>query len=96
LDDDDLARAMEEGRSELADTVGQPLTAISYPHGRADARVASAARAAGFDVGFTGSPELVTDQSDPLLLGRLSPSYKSLGEFAFEIAWTILRATVQR
>ncbi|HEY3070553.1 MAG TPA: polysaccharide deacetylase family protein [Gaiellaceae bacterium] len=96
LDDDDLARAMEEGRSELADTVGQPLTAISYPHGRADARVASAARAAGFDVGFTGSPELVTDQSDPLLLGRLSPSYRSLGEFAFEIAWTILRATVQR
>jgi peptidoglycan/xylan/chitin deacetylase (PgdA/CDA1 family) len=96
LDDDDLARAMEEGRSELADIVGQPLTAISYPHGRADARVASAARAARFDVGFTGSPELVTDQSDPLLVGRLSPSYRSLGEFAFEIAWTILRATVQR
>jgi peptidoglycan/xylan/chitin deacetylase (PgdA/CDA1 family) len=96
LDDDELARAMREGRSEIAEASGQPLTTISYPHGRADARVASAARAAGFEAGFTGRPELVTAQSDPLLLGRLSPSYNSLGEFAFDVAWALLRATAQR
>lgn len=96
LDDDQLARALREGRSEIAEAFGQPLSTISYPHGRADARVASAARAAGFEAGFTGRPELVTAQSDPLLLGRLSPSYNSLGEFAFDVAWALLRATAQR
>lgn len=96
LDDDDLVRAMEEGRGELAALLGRPLKTIAYPHGRADARVASAARVAGFDVGFTGQPEVVTSEADPLLLSRLSPSYKSVGEFAFDIAWTIVRATVQR
>jgi peptidoglycan/xylan/chitin deacetylase (PgdA/CDA1 family) len=96
LDDDDLVRAMEEGRGELAALLGRPLTSIAYPHGRADARVASAARAAGFEVGFTGQPEVVTSQADPLLLGRLSPSYTSVGEFAFDVAWSILRATGQR
>jgi len=95
LDEDDLARAMEEGRGELAALVGRPLTSIAYPHGRADARIASAARAAGFEIGFTGRPEVATDQADPLLLGRLSPSYASLGELAFDVAWTIFRA-VQR
>jgi peptidoglycan/xylan/chitin deacetylase (PgdA/CDA1 family) len=92
LGDDELARAVEDGRSELVQIVGRRLTTISYPHGRADARVASAARAAGFDAGFTGRPEVVTPQSDPLLLGRLSPSYRSLGELAFDVAWALLRA----
>lgn len=96
LDQSQLERAMQEGRSELEQVVGRPLSTISYPHGRADARVASAARAAGFEAGFTGRPELVTAQSDPLLLGRLSPSYNSLGEFAFDIAWALLRAPAQR
>jgi peptidoglycan/xylan/chitin deacetylase (PgdA/CDA1 family) len=96
LDDDDLARAMKEGRRELAALLGRPLTSIAYPHGRADARVASAARAAGFELGFTGQPEVVTSQADPLLLGRLSPSYTSVGEFAFDVAWAVLRANGQR
>jgi peptidoglycan/xylan/chitin deacetylase (PgdA/CDA1 family) len=96
LDDDDLARAMEEGRRELAALLGRPLTSIAYPHGRADARVASAARAAGFDVGFTGQPGVVTSEADPLLLGRLSPSYTSVGEFAFDVAWAVVRANGQR
>jgi peptidoglycan/xylan/chitin deacetylase (PgdA/CDA1 family) len=91
LDDHELERALQEGRSELEQVVGRPLTTISYPHGIADARVASAARAAGFDAGFTGRPELVTPQSDPLLLGRLSPSHRSLGELAFDVAWALLR-----
>jgi peptidoglycan/xylan/chitin deacetylase (PgdA/CDA1 family) len=96
LDDEELARAMEEGRSELATLVGRPLTSIACPHGRADVRVASAARAAGFEAGFTGQPEVVTPESDPLLLGRFSPSYRSLGEFAFDVAWAVLCATAQR
>jgi peptidoglycan/xylan/chitin deacetylase (PgdA/CDA1 family) len=91
LGDAELADAMRAGRSELEDVVG-PLRTISYPHGLADARVAAAARAAGFEAGFTGVPEAVTSASDPLLLGRLSPSYASVGELAFDVAWTLCRA----
>ncbi len=93
LGDAELADAMRDGRAELEDVVG-PLRTISYPHGRADARVAATARAAGFEAGFTGLPAAVTSGSDPLLLGRLSPSYTSVGELAFDVAWTLFRATL--
>jgi peptidoglycan/xylan/chitin deacetylase (PgdA/CDA1 family) len=88
LGDAELAEAMRAGRSELEDVVGR-LRTISYPHGLADARVAATARAAGFEAGFTGVPAAVTSGSDPLLLGRLSPSYASVGELAFGVAWTL-------
>jgi peptidoglycan/xylan/chitin deacetylase (PgdA/CDA1 family) len=91
LGDAELADAMRAGRSELEDVVG-PLRTISYPHGLADVRVPAAARAAGFEAGFTGVPEAVTRASDPLLLGRLSPSYASAGELAFDVAWALCRA----
>jgi peptidoglycan/xylan/chitin deacetylase (PgdA/CDA1 family) len=91
LGDAELAEAMRAGRSELEDVVGR-LRTLSYPHGLADARVAAAARAAGFEAGFTGLPAAVTSGSDPLLLGRVSPSYTSLGELAFDVAWTLCRA----
>jgi peptidoglycan/xylan/chitin deacetylase (PgdA/CDA1 family) len=91
LGDAELAEAMRVGRKELEDVVG-PLRTISYPHGLADARVAAAARAAGFEAGFTGLPAAVTSGSDPHLLGRVSPSYASVGELAFDVAWTLCRA----
>ena len=91
LGDEELAEAVRVGRSELEDVVGR-LRTISYPHGSADARVAGAARAAGFESGFTGLPGAVARASDPLLLGRLSPSYTSVGELAFDVAWTLCRA----
>jgi peptidoglycan/xylan/chitin deacetylase (PgdA/CDA1 family) len=91
LDDAELAEAMRDGRSELEDVVG-PLRTISYPHGLADVRVAAAARASDFETGFTGVPVAVLEGSDPLLLGRLGPSYASVGELAFDVAWNLFRA----
>jgi peptidoglycan/xylan/chitin deacetylase (PgdA/CDA1 family) len=93
---EELEHALRDGRDELEQVAGRPLRTISYPHGGADARVAAAARAAGFDAGFTGQPIVVTPASEPLLLGRLSPSYTSLGELAFDMAWMLFRATTQR
>jgi peptidoglycan/xylan/chitin deacetylase (PgdA/CDA1 family) len=90
LTNDELQRAMREGREELEGVVGRRLTTIAYPHGRADERVAAEARAAGFEVGFTGVPAPVTHETDALLLGRLSPSYDSVGELAFDVASTLL------
>jgi peptidoglycan/xylan/chitin deacetylase (PgdA/CDA1 family) len=94
LTDEELERSMEEGREELSQAAGTPLHTIAYPHGRADARVANAARRAGFELGFIGTRLAATGPaSDPLLLDRcdtvaLGPS---LGEFAIGLAWTLLR-----
>jgi peptidoglycan/xylan/chitin deacetylase (PgdA/CDA1 family) len=94
LGDEQLAEAMRAGRDEIEDVVGRPLRTMSYPHGAADARVAAAAHDAGFDFGFTGVPEVATEEADPLLLGRLSPSNRSLGELAFDVSWALLRTAL--
>jgi peptidoglycan/xylan/chitin deacetylase (PgdA/CDA1 family) len=96
LADAELAYALELGRGELENVLDNRLTVISYPHGQADARVALAARAAGFTAGFTGYEEVVRPDSEPLLLGRLSPSYRSIGEFAFDLAWALWQSARQR
>jgi hypothetical protein len=89
----DLDTAMAEGRAELDEVAGGRLTTISYPHGRADARVADAARAAGFAAGFTGVPAgVVTPRSEPLLLCRLSPSYASVDELAVTVGLALRSA----
>jgi len=93
LDDDSLARALEDGRRDLEAASRRPVTSIAYPHGAGDDRVARAAERAAFRTGFTGQPEAVRPGSDPLLLGRVSPSYTSLGELAFDIAWMLFRSS---
>jgi peptidoglycan/xylan/chitin deacetylase (PgdA/CDA1 family) len=91
----ELDAAMVEGRAELEAAAGATLTTIAYPHGRADERVAAAARAAAFAAGFTGAPGPVTPASDALLLCRVSPSYTSVGELAFDVALAV-RSAVSR
>jgi len=90
-----LDAATAEGLAELEEAAGARLTTIAYPHGRADGRVAGAARAAGFGAGFTGAPGPVTPESDPLLLCRVSPSYASVGELAVDVALAV-RSAVSR
>jgi peptidoglycan/xylan/chitin deacetylase (PgdA/CDA1 family) len=83
LDDDQLARALSEGREEQAE--------IAYPHGYFDERVADAARRAGFRLGLTCERTAVTPHSDPLRLGRYEPPpHGSMGEFAFDLVRTLL------
>src|SRR5215211_25860 len=95
LDDETLKRALEDGRAELASLVGPP-TMISYPHGKADARVAAAAREAGYRFGFTNEPEPLAMGTDPLLIGRLYPIYDSLGRFAVIVSRTLRKGSTQR
>jgi hypothetical protein len=54
--------------------------------------VAAAAREAGFRSGFTSRPEAVTSDSDPLLLGRVEPSFRSKGHLALQLAGCLLRS----
>jgi peptidoglycan/xylan/chitin deacetylase (PgdA/CDA1 family) len=91
LDAGALAHALMEGRAELEQAATRPLTAIAYPHGKADARVADAARKAGFRFGFTGVPEPVLPECDPMLLGRVAPTHGSVAGLALQLARTLLR-----
>jgi peptidoglycan/xylan/chitin deacetylase (PgdA/CDA1 family) len=91
LDDAALDRALRDGRAEL-EAVAGPVTTIAYPHGKADARVARAARTAGFDVGFTGRYEPATDGTDPYLVGRVEPSFGTVADFAVQLAGALRRA----
>ena len=92
LDDRELADALAGGREALERLVGRPLTVVGYPHGRADGRVAAAAKAAGFDAGFTTVEAAVTPDDDRLLLGRINPSYRSSGHFALQLVLALLAA----
>jgi peptidoglycan/xylan/chitin deacetylase (PgdA/CDA1 family) len=95
LDEDDLSRALRDGLDRLEATLASRPALVSYPHGRADARVAAAAREAGFRCGFTSRPEAVTSDSDPLLLGRVEPSFRSKGHLALQLAGCLLRGAAR-
>ena len=87
LDGAGLAERLSEGRAELEELAGRPLTAIAYPHGKADERVASAARGAGFTAGFTGAHAAFAAGDDKLRIGRVEPrAGDGLGRFAWRIA----------
>ena len=75
LDGESLARALEEGRDELARMSGAPLTVLAYPHSRADGRTVAAARQAGYRCAFTGGGSPIHPSSDTHLLGRADSSH---------------------
>jgi peptidoglycan/xylan/chitin deacetylase (PgdA/CDA1 family) len=81
----ELERALEEGREALAAAAGRSLDLIAYPHGKADHRVADAARAAGFVGGFTTARGPVTPDTDPFLIPR-TVADQSASALAFRLA----------
>jgi peptidoglycan/xylan/chitin deacetylase (PgdA/CDA1 family) len=83
LDDDALRQALERGRQEA--TGERPLT-LAYPHGKATAREARAAREAGYLAAYTGRAEVFNDRTDIHLIGRLQPDTATLGRFALQLA----------
>jgi peptidoglycan/xylan/chitin deacetylase (PgdA/CDA1 family) len=85
LDESQLSQALSEGRDALADIAGRALTALSYPYGRADERVARAARRHGFELGFTNREECVTPNTLPMRIGRVEPAARSGAGFALEL-----------
>lgn len=92
LEDDALARAMTEGRAELAEVVARPLTTLAYPYGGTDRRVADAARAAGYACAFSTEREAVDPDTDPMLIGRVEASFDSVGHFALQLARALVSA----
>ncbi len=91
LTDPELEGALRDGRERLATAAGQPVDAIAYPHGAADERVATAARDAGYGAGFTTRPEALGQGTDPWLIPRIAPGFRSLAPAAWRIARALMR-----
>jgi peptidoglycan/xylan/chitin deacetylase (PgdA/CDA1 family) len=96
LDDGGLAAALSVGREELAAVAGRPLRLFAYPHGKADARVAAAARAAGYRAAWTGWPRPARVDDDPFLLGRWEPGPLDLDTFVAAVGVRLHRAAPGR
>jgi peptidoglycan/xylan/chitin deacetylase (PgdA/CDA1 family) len=92
LDDDRLAEALDAGRRQLAAATGQPITLLAYPHGKADTRVAHAARAAGYRAAWTGQPRPSRAGDDPFLLGRWEPGPLDIDSFTAAVGVRLHRA----
>ncbi len=92
LPDNLLARAMTYGKNELEEIAGQTIAAMAYPQGKADGRTARAAESAGYRFGYMGWGRPVRKDTDPLLMGRIEPSFKSTGHLSFRLAKMLLAA----
>jgi peptidoglycan/xylan/chitin deacetylase (PgdA/CDA1 family) len=51
VDDERLRRELGDSRAACAEGMGRPCRSIAYPYGDVDARVSTAARAAGYELG---------------------------------------------
>ena len=96
LDDPELADALREGRDELEAAAGGRLVSIAYPHGGGDARVAAAARAAGFEAGYRTASQAIDATTDPLLLGRIEAPFTTAGRLALILARRLLGVVRRR
>jgi peptidoglycan/xylan/chitin deacetylase (PgdA/CDA1 family) len=83
---DRLAAALTTGRGELAAVADRPVTLLAYPHGKADQRVARAARAAGYEAAWTGWPQPARAGGNRYLLGRWEPGPLDVDSFVASVA----------
>jgi peptidoglycan/xylan/chitin deacetylase (PgdA/CDA1 family) len=95
LGGEELSLALAEGREALAACIGRRVDLLAYPHGKADAKVAAAARTAGYRMAWTGWPRPVRAGDDPLLLGRWEPGPLETDAFVAALAVRINRAAPQ-
>jgi len=80
LADHDLATELGRARAQLVERLGPDGgTAIAYPFGAVDERVAECARAAGYDLGFAG----VKGNGDRLHLSRVPVYTWDVGDVPF-------------
>jgi len=70
LSDEELAGELNHARIYLERTIDRPVTVVSVPHGKWDARVQSAARAAGYYTMFTSDRGLIRRGADVMALPR--------------------------
>ncbi|MBW8015853.1 MAG: polysaccharide deacetylase family protein [Planctomycetes bacterium] len=70
IDGDELINEIVGSKQHLEQLLGHEVTAISYPHGDHDEKVRDAVKQAGYTLGFTISPAMVNENTDPMKIGR--------------------------
>lgn len=96
LSDADVDDALVRGRSKVEAIAGRDLTLFAYPHGRADSRIASRVRAAGYRAAWTGRPRPGRTGDDPYLLGRWEPGPMATDEFLVNVSIRLNREAPAR
>ena len=86
LDDDALRASLTDGRDALQALAGTALAWFAYPHGKADARIVSAVRAAGFTDAWTTAPHVAAPDDDAFLRGRWDPLPVSIDHMVLRLA----------
>jgi peptidoglycan/xylan/chitin deacetylase (PgdA/CDA1 family) len=89
LNDEELDRALIEGREALAAVAAAPVDLLAYPYGRADARVARAAERAGYTAALTADWRSVSRDSDLFLMSRWQPGPLAARDFLAQAALRI-------
>jgi peptidoglycan/xylan/chitin deacetylase (PgdA/CDA1 family) len=74
IDDDTLRSELFESKGGLEKIVGHEVQAISYPHGAYTKKVTEMTRKAGYRLGFTIEPIVVSSETDNLRIGRFCVS----------------------
>ncbi len=72
IEDEMLEAELADSRASLEEIVAHQVVAVSYPYGAHDLRTCRAARAAGYQFGFTIEPHVVDGSTDPMRIGRFS------------------------
>jgi len=84
LGDAELATELRDSRTAIEDRLGQPCRTLAYPYGDVDARVAAAARDAGYAAAGTLYPGRVAHPS-PWQVPRIGVSHHHRGGWRFRV-----------
>ena len=68
---EDLDDELEQPRRHLGALLGVPITTVALPHSRFDVNVLRRAERAGYEIVFTGAPELTPTHVIPFTVGRV-------------------------
>lgn len=96
LSDHELSNALTFRREQLEASIGRPMHSLAYPHGAADARVASVALAHCYGRGFTTETVAVNPTDNPALIGRIAPLPGGLTHLSVPLVRALVRSWVRR
>lgn len=89
-------REIVDGRDELCDLVGRPITLFAYPNGRPgqdyDDRHVALVRRLGFDAAVSTAPGTNRAGADPYQLRRFSPWDRSDARWMMRLGWKHVRS----
>ncbi len=84
IGDNELKFELNESRQTLEGIVGHDVSVLSYPHGDFDGKVCRAANEIGYRMGFTVEPDIISEATDALRVGRVKV-LPSDGLFKFKL-----------